>query len=122
MRHLTVRLIGDKQFHHHPAGCCRPVRLAVDDHALGWRADTGCRKHPLALDLDHAGTAIAVRPVTGIILVTQMWDVGAKAGRGLPDGLAILGQDFLAIKREADLVCCHFAPDERRMDIPENLF
>jgi hypothetical protein len=51
-----------------------------------------------------------------------MWDVGAKAGRGLPDGLAILGRDFLAIKREADLVCCHFALDERRMDVPENLF
>ena len=46
------------------------------------------REHPLAFDLDHAGPAVAVRPVPRRGLVAQVRDVGAKSLRDRPNGFA----------------------------------
>ncbi len=57
-------------------------------------ADAARRQHALALDLDHAGAAIAVGAVAGLGRIAQMRDVGAEALGHLPDGLALERLDF----------------------------
>ena len=63
MRGGARRLVGDQKFHHHLAGGPGAVVVAMDDHALAGCADTACGEDALALDLDHAGAAIAIRAV-----------------------------------------------------------
>jgi hypothetical protein len=113
MCHISVRLIGYQQFHNHFARSFGPMVLAVDDHAGRRSANAGGCKYPLTLNFNHTGAAIAIRPISSIVLITKMRDVRAKARRGLPDGLAILCRDLFAIKRKADIFCRHNAPDER---------
>ena len=62
----------------------------------------GRRQHALALDLDHAGAAVAVRAVAGRGLVAQVRDVGAETLRDRPDGLSGLRLDLLAVELEHD--------------------
>src|SRR6202011_2994787 len=64
------------------------------------RADAAGGEHALALDLHHAGAAVAVRPVAGLGRVTQVRDVDAEALRRLPDGLAGLDVDLAPVERE----------------------
>ncbi len=66
MRPLPWRLVSQQQFEHAAAGLRRPVALAVDHHAVAWLAQAGRRQNALALDLHHAGAAVAVRPVAGL--------------------------------------------------------
>ena len=86
-RSRARRLVGDQQLQHHLA---RPWRAR-------WRwsppcprsaADAGGGQHPLALDLDHAGAAVAVGAVARLRRVAEMRDLDALALGHLPDGLA----------------------------------
>ena len=65
----------------------RSVAVATFMPAAGL-ADAGGGQHPLALDLDHAGAAVAVGAVARLGQPAQMRDVDALALRHLPDGLA----------------------------------
>ena len=65
-------------------------------------ADAGRREHALALDLDHAGAAVAVGPVAGLGQPAEMRDEGALALGHLPDGLAGLRLDLAAVEGELD--------------------
>ena len=57
------RLVGDQQFHHHLLRRDRAVAGRLHLHADAWGALAGRRQHAFALDLHHAGAAIAVGPV-----------------------------------------------------------
>ncbi len=97
-------LVGEQQLHDHfPRGLC-PFRGRDHLHVVRRFADAGRRQHPLALDLDHAGAAVAVGPVTGLGQPAQMRDQGALPLGHLPDGLAGRGLDRPAIERERDPV------------------
>src|SRR5690606_7679925 len=87
---------------HHPARGLRPLVVGDDLHAGRRLADAGRRQHALALDLDHAGAAVAVRAVVGIGLPAQMGDLVPEAIGDLPDGLTRLGRDLAAVKDERD--------------------
>ena len=95
-------LVGDQQFHDHPPGGHRALGGGGDLHAGGGLPDAGGGQHPLALDLDHAGAAIAVGAVAGLGQPAQMRDGDALALRHLPDALARPGLDLAAVEREAD--------------------
>src|SRR6516162_10859675 len=103
MRGLARRLVGDQKLHHHFLGGDRAVACRLHLHADRWRALAGRRQHPFAFDLDHAGAAIAVRPVVRRGRVAQMRDLGALTLGDLPDGLAGPGLHHLAIEFELDL-------------------
>src|SRR5260370_8653943 len=60
------RLVADQQLEHHGPREFGALAGAVHLHALGWLADAGGREHPLPLDLDPAGAAIAVGAVAGL--------------------------------------------------------
>ena len=99
---VAVGLVRDEQFEHHFPRRPGAVRRRLHLHAGRRRADAACGEHALALDLDHAGAAIAVRAVARLGRVAQMRDVGAVALRDLPDGLARARVHFLAVEREGD--------------------
>ena len=99
---VAVGLIGDQQLEHHFARGLGAVGAALHLHAGRRRADAACGEHALALDLDHAGAAIAVRPVAGLGRVAQMRNVGALALGDLPDGLVLARMHFHAVEREGD--------------------
>src|SRR6266481_2241741 len=103
VRGLARRLVGDQQFHHHLLRRDRTRARRLDLHADARRALAGGRQHPLALDLDHADAAVAVRPIIGRWRIAQMRDFLALAFCHLPDGLARLGLDLLAVELELDL-------------------
>src|SRR5207302_7445509 len=69
--------------------------------------DAGGGEHPLAVDLDHAGAAIAVGPVARFRQPAQMRDLDALALRRLPDRLARRGLDLDAVEGKADRLA-HF--------------
>ena len=102
VRGLARRLVGDEQLHHHLAGLLGPLGPGMDLHPDRRLAHARGGEHALALDLDHAGAAIAVGPVVGLRRVAEMRDRGAQALRHLPDRLIIGGLDALAIQFEAD--------------------
>jgi hypothetical protein len=101
------RLIGDQKLHHHLlcGDGARARRFHL--HADAGRALAGGGQHALALDLDHAGAAIAVGPVVRFGRIAQMRNFAALAFGHLPDGLAIDGLDLLAVEFELDF--CHSA-------------
>ena len=68
-------------------------------------ADAGRSQNALALDLNHAGAAIAVGAVARFRQPAEMRDVDAFALGDLPDGFAGPGADHIAVKREEQLVC-----------------
>src|ERR1041384_5176031 len=78
------------------------MRQRLHLHAGARRTDAACGEHALALDLDHAGAAVAVRPIAGLGRVAQMRDARAVALRDLPDGLALARLDLFAVERERD--------------------
>ena len=102
MRCLARGLVGDKKFHHHFPCVFRAMVVAVHDHPFDWCPDATCREYTFALDLDHAGPAIAVGAVTLAVAVAKMRDVGAMSCRSLPDGLALAGLDHAAVEGESD--------------------
>src|SRR5690606_32112181 len=66
--------------------------------------DAGGGEHALALDLHHAGAAVAVRPVARLGQMAEVGNVGAGAPRRLPHGFAGQGRDLPPVEREADEV------------------
>src|ERR1051325_10302565 len=78
------------------------MRERLHLHAGARRTDAARGEDPLAFDLDHAGAAVAVRPVAGLGRIAQMRDARAVALRDLPDGLALARLDLFAVEREAD--------------------
>src|SRR3546814_15595608 len=60
VRGLALRLVGDQQLEHHGARLLGALAGALHHHAVARRADAGGGEDPLALDLDHAGEAVAV--------------------------------------------------------------
>src|SRR6185312_14498905 len=103
VRGFARGLIGDQELHHHFLRRDGAVACALDLHADRWRAFAGGRQHALALDLDHAGAAIAVGPVVGCGRVAEMRDLVALALGDLPDGFSWLRLDLLAIELELNL-------------------
>src|SRR5215210_241404 len=107
---VAVRLVRDQQFEHHLARSPRAIGSRYHLHAGGRRANAACREYALALDLHHAGAAIAVGPVARLRRVAQMRDVGALALGDLPDRLAFARVHLDAVERERDgLRTCTFA-------------
>src|SRR5262249_33621876 len=77
--------------------------LGLHLHADRRRALAGRSEHALAFDLDHAGTAIAVGPIVRRGRIAQMRDVAALTLGHLPDRLAGIGFDLLAVELERNL-------------------
>ncbi len=103
VRGRARRLVGDQQLHHHLLRGDRARALGLHLHADARRALAGRGQHALALDLDHAGAAIAVGPVVRLRRIAEMRDVPALAFCHLPDGFARVGLDLLAVEFELDL-------------------
>ena len=104
VRDLALRLVGEQQLHDHFSRGAGAVGGGDHLHAGCGLADAGRGEHALALDLDHAGAAVAVGPVAGLGQPAQMRDVDALARRDLPDGLARLGLDLPAVQGEGDRI------------------
>src|SRR6202012_903980 len=102
MRGLARRLIGDQQLHPHLLRRDRTRARRFHLHADAGRALAGGGEHALALDLHHAGAAVAVRAIVRLRRIAQMWNLIALAFRHLPDGLAQIGFDLLAVEFELD--------------------
>ena len=80
-RILARRLIGEQQLHHHAAGLDRALGRRLHHHVGRGLADAGGGEHALALDLDHAGAAIAVGAIARLRQPAEMRDVDALAAR-----------------------------------------
>ncbi len=95
-----LRHVGEQELQHH---LLRGKRALVVGHHLHARrrlpAARG-REHALAFDLDHAGTAVAVR--AHALLVAQARNLDAVAPGGLDDGLAGLANHIPAVQLELD--------------------
>ena len=100
VRGLARGLVGDQELEHHLPRGLGALGRRLHLHAGRRRADAACGEHALALDLDHAGAAVAVGAVAGLGRIAQMRDVGAVALGHLPDGLAVERLDFLAVEGE----------------------
>ena len=99
---VALGLIGEQQLHDHAPRGPGPVRSGHHLHAGRRLADAGCREHALALDLDHAGAAVAIGAIAGLGQPAQVRDDGALALGDLPDGLAGPRLDLAAVEREGD--------------------
>ena len=106
VRGLARGLVGHQQLEHHLPRGLGALGDGLHLHAFARLADAACGQHALALDLDHAGAAIAVGAVAGLGRIAQMRDVGAEALGHLPDGLAVARLDFLAVEDEFHRFCC----------------
>ena len=98
----AVGLVGDQELEHHFPRRLGTVRRALHLHARRRRTDAARGEHALALDLHHAGAAIAVRPVAGLGRVAQVRDVGALALGDLPDRLALPSLNLDAVEGESN--------------------
>jgi hypothetical protein len=103
VRIFTRWLVGHQQLDDHLAGRAGSLVLRIHHHALGRFADARGCKHPLALDLHHAGAAVAVGPVAGLVAPAQMRNGRTFPLGHLPDGFAVARLDFLAV--EFELYC-----------------
>ena len=102
VRGRALGLVGDEELEDELARALGALACGLDLHARRRPAHAGGGEHALALDLDHAGAAIAVGPVAGRRRVAQMRDVGAVAARHLPDGLARPRLDLAPVEDELD--------------------
>ena len=97
---IALRLIGEQQLHHHaPRGAC-PLRSAQDLHVRCRGADARRGEHALALDLDHAGAAVAVGAIARIGRIAEMGYLDPLALGDLPDGLSVPGLDLPTVEGE----------------------
>ncbi len=86
----ALRLVADQQLEHHLARKAGALARGLHLHARRRLAHARGGQHPLALDLDHAGAAIAVGAIAGLGQPAQMRDLGALPVGHLPDRLARL--------------------------------
>ena len=66
----------------------------------GGRANARRGEHALALDLDHAHAAIAVRPIAGLRRVAEVRQLDVEAARGAEDRLAFADVDLAVVDEE----------------------
>ena len=104
VRRRAVRLVADQELEDEAPRGLGPLARRMHLHPRRRRADARRGEHPLALDFDHAGAAIAVGAVAGLRQPAQMRDLDALSVRHLPDRLARLGLDLGAIEKEADRI------------------
>ncbi len=100
VRVRLIRLIGHQQLGHHAARGRGAVGVGLHLHAGRRRADAACRQHALALDLDHADAAVAVRPIAGLRRVAQVRQLDVEPARGAEDGLARADVDLALVDEE----------------------
>src|SRR5882672_9850139 len=96
--------VAREQLEHHAARLGGALGLRRHLHAFRRLADARSREHPLALDLDHAGPAVAVHSIPRQVDVAQVRDLRALALGHVPNRLAWARGDFLAVQLENDLV------------------
>src|SRR6185437_7350727 len=89
-----IRLVGEQQFRDHAARGLGALGLGLHLHAGRRRAQATRGQHALALDLDHADAAVAVRPVAGLRRVAQVRQLDVEAARGAEDGFAVADVDL----------------------------
>ena len=99
---VALGLVGDQQLHDHLAGLVGALGGSADHHAFAGFTDAGRGQRALAVDLDHAGAAVAVGAVARLVGVAQVRDGRAFALGHLPDGFAGQGGDVLAVEGEGD--------------------
>src|SRR6056297_863253 len=102
VRGVALGLIGKQHLDHHLARCFGTVRICGDDHALAGLADAGGHECALALDLDHAGAAVAIGTIARSRLVAEMRDYQATTIGDLPDRQTGFGLDLLSIECDLD--------------------
>ena len=108
VRGRARRLVRDQKLHDHLARLGGALGRRFHFHAGGRRPLAGRGQHALALDLDHAGAAIAVGAIAGLGRIAKMRNFGPHPLGDLPDGFAGGRLDLPAVEFEVDLVG-HFA-------------
>ena len=98
--------IGHQHLQHQALRVSRPLAGAFDFHALLRLAATGGGQDPLAIDLHHAGAAVAVG--AHVVFVAQMGNLHAMPPGGLEDGLAGVGGNGGAVEFEIDACLAHW--------------
>ena len=98
LRHVRLQ-----QLDHHLLCLARARAVGRHLHAGLRRAAAGGGEDALALDLDHAGAAVAHRIEPG--LVAEAGDFDAFVIRYLENGLGAQPRDFAAVEREGDRRC-----------------
>ena len=96
------RHVGQQQLEHHLLRLHGARAVGLHVHAGLGRAAARRRQYPLALDLDHAGPAIAIRPHAR--LVAQARNLHAQPVGHLDQRLVGERGDRAAVQRELDLV------------------
>ena len=87
-------LVTDQEFEHQLPRRLGALARGLHLHPRCRPPDAGGRQHPLALDLNHAGAAIAVGAVARLWQPAEMRDLDAVALRHLPDRFARLRFDL----------------------------
>src|SRR5262249_5037027 len=100
VRDLDGGLVGEPELGHHLARRLGAVGLGLDLHAGRRRADAARREHALALDLDHADAAVAVRAIAGLGRVAQMRQLDVEPARRAEDRLARADVDLAIVDEE----------------------
>jgi hypothetical protein len=104
VRDRPLRLIGEQKFHDHAPHGLGTIRRGDHIHAGGRLADAGRRERALAVDLDHAGAAVAIGPIAGLGQPAQVRDVDPLALGNLPDGLAGARLHLAAVEGKFDRI------------------
>ncbi len=104
VRDPRFRLVGQQQLKNHVPRFGGPLGVRRHGHAGRRLADAGRRQRAFAVDFDHACPAVAVRPVTRLVAVTEVGQGVAATLGHLPDGFAGVGLDVFAIEGEPDRV------------------
>src|SRR5690349_1571913 len=110
MCRLALGLVADQEFEHQLPRRLGALARGLHFHARCRPPDAGGRQHPLALDLDHAGAAIAVGAVARLWQPAEMRDLDAVALRHLPDRFARFGLDLGAVQCKADRLAHALSP------------
>ncbi|TMQ75166.1 hypothetical protein ACCUM_1917 [Candidatus Accumulibacter phosphatis] len=98
------RLFGEQQFDHHPSALPGTFgSVATHLHPLADLAAATGGEISLAVDLDHAGAAVAARLIVWRCARTQMRNRRTGAPGCLPDGFAGQRRQRAAIENEAKL-------------------
>ena len=100
----ALGLVADQQFKHELARRFGALACRLHLHARRRAPDAGGGQYPLAVDLDHAGAAIAVGAVARLRQPAQMRDLDTVALRHLPDRLARLRLDLRTVKRKPNRI------------------
>ena len=90
-----IRHIRQQHFHHHLLAFHRALTVGLHVHASGHIAAAAGGEHPLTLDLDHAGAAVAIS--TQAVFVAKVRNIYAVALGGFKNGFAIKRMNGFAI-------------------------